>query len=227
MSDFFELPRPREDDEKYMEHYRDAYARVCRQWDAIAYVRNEYLTEELIRASVSRFPKAILLLKPEYWTPGICVTAVMANGFASSDLKDEEKKIILTRAVGKNPTAIGRIDAKDQLPELKSLAIEKMPGCINLCRFQSDAEEEAMQLLAVRNDPRVIYVMSRPKLQTIKAALKTEEDFGLLLSTLQEMGNGIFPVLKPLELGSIIEELGLELRPKAIIPYLKISERRI
>ena len=75
-----------------------------------------------------------------------------------------------------------------------------------------------MQLLAVRNDPRVIYVMARPKLQTIKAALKTEEDFGLLLSTLQEMGNGMFPVLKPLELGNIIEELGLELRPKAIIP---------
>ena len=196
MSDTFNLPRVREDDESYMKRYREAYSRVCRQWDAIAYVRDEYLTEELIRASVSRFPKAIQLLKPDYWTPGICLTVVKANGFSS----------------------IGRIDARDQLPELKSLAIEKMPGCINLCRFQSDAEEEAMQLLAVRNDPRVIYVMARPKLQTIKAALKTEEDFGLLLSTLQEMGNGMFPVLKPLELGNIIEELGLELRPKAIIP---------
>lgn len=218
MSDTFNLPRVREDDESYMKRYREAYSRVCRQWDAIAYVRDEYLTEELIRASVSRFPKAIQLLKPDYWTPGICLTVVKANGFSSSFLKDEEKKIILTCAVGKDPTAIGRIDARDQLPELKSLAIEKMPGCINLCRFQSDAEEEAMQLLAVRNDPRVIYVMARPKLQTIKAALKTEEDFGLLLSTLQEMGNGMFPVLKPLELGNIIEELGLELRPKAIIP---------
>ena len=196
------------------ESYQQALQLIQEGKSDLKHTQKKYLTEELICSAVARNFKEIRCVPlTQFCTQRVCELVVMSKNFDSQGLTEEEKKFILPRAMKERPTAIDRIACPDQTTELKSIAIRENPACINRCSFSSAAEEKALQLLAVETDPRVILVMKNPRMETLKAALKSESSVEILLMSLKN-SDGVIELTEPLALSELIEELGLELKSK-------------
>lgn len=196
------------------ESYQQALQLIQEGKSDLKHTQKKYLTEELICSAVARNFKEIHCVPlTQFCTQRVCELVVMSKNFDSQGLTEEEKKFILPRAMKERPTAIDRIACPDQTTELKSIAIREKPACINRCSFSSAAEEKALQLLAVETDPRVILVMKNPRMETLKAALKSESSVEILLMSLKN-SDGVIELTEPLALSELIEELGLELKSK-------------
>lgn len=196
------------------ESYQQALQLIQEGKSDLKHTQKKYLTEELICSAVARNFKEIRCVPlTQFCTQRVCEQVVMSRNFDSQGLTEEEKKFILPRAMKERPTAIDRIACPDQTAELKSIAIRENPACINLCSFSSAAEEKNLQILAVETDPRVILVMKNPRMETLKAALKSESSVEILLMSLKN-SDGVIELTEPLALSELIEELGLELKSK-------------
>ena len=196
------------------ESYQQALQLIQEGKSDLKHTQKKYLTEELICSAVARNFKEIRCVPlTQFCTQRVCEQVVMSRNFDSQGLTEEEKKFILPRAIKERPTAIDRIACPDQTAELKSIAIRENPACINLCSFSSAAEEKTLQILAVETDPRVILVMKNPRMETLKAAMKSESSVEILLMSLKN-SDGVIELTEPLALSELIEELGLELKSK-------------
>lgn len=145
----------------------------------IIFIKESYLTDELIKLAIQKYPYVIRYISNTKLTEDICRYAVNIGGYCLEFIPDEMKKNEICKlAIDNNASAIRYV--KDYSEELCKCAVQKDGYMISF--IPKALRTEDMCILAVNKNPYIIKINKEvPELNTLEIHKIVVEKYGELL----------------------------------------------